>query len=141
VERIMTLDESEQVETLLLEWHRWQASYFPALSSGRCDATCRGFQISKQLMSPAERSAEADAKIWKMNSEQVDLCVDGLQWEYRAAIQISMKNKRAGAVVWGNARIPKEDAHRMYQEAKEILLPLFFGRGLIKPELVLDREF
>jgi hypothetical protein len=132
----MTLDESGQVETLLLEWHRWQDTYRPALSGGRCDATCRGYQISKQLMTPAERAAQADMKIWKANSEAVDVCVDTLSWQMRAAIQVSMKNKRSGASVWSNPRIPMEESHALYQDAKEVLFPKFDARGLIKPPML-----
>lgn len=134
----MTLDQSEQVETLLLEWHRWQDAYRPALGGSRCDATCRGFQISKQLMTPAERAAEADAKIWKANSEQVDLCVDRLTWQHRAAVQTSMQNKRSNAAVWRNARLSSEESHALYQDSKELLFPMFDARGLIKPPPVVD---
>jgi len=132
----MTLDESGQVETLLLEWHRWQDVWRPALSGGRCDSTCREFKISKQLMTPAELAAEADAKIWKANSEIIDMLVDALTWQHRAAIQTSLRNKRSGASVFSNARLSTEESHALYQEAKEMLFPKFESRGLIKPPLL-----
>lgn len=135
-EQIMTLDESEQVETLLLEWHRWQGSYFPALGGNRCDPTCRGYRTSDQWLTPKERSELADQKIWKANSEAVEVCVDTLSWQMRAAIQTSMQNKRVGYSVFSNARIPAEESHRLYQEAKDILFPLFDARGLIKPPML-----
>jgi hypothetical protein len=137
----MTLDQSEQVETLLLEWHRWQDVWRPALSGGRCDSTCREFKISKQLMTPAELAAEADAKIWKANSEIIDMLMDALTWQHRAAIQVSMKNKRGGFSVWGNARLTAEEMHVLYQDAKEILFPKFDFRGMIKPPPVLENNF
>lgn len=129
----MTLDQSEQVETLLLEWHRYQDVWRPALSGGRCDSTCREFQISKQLMSPAELAAQADQKIWKANSEIVECLVDGLSWQHRAAIQMSLRNKRVGASVFSNPRLSTEESHALYQEAKEMLFPKMMQRGLIKP--------
>lgn len=76
-----------------------------------------------------------------MQSELVDACVDALGWEHRAAIQISMKNKRCGADVWSNARISKEESHLKYQEAKEFLFPRFLSKGLIKAEIVETYEF
>ncbi|CAB3784417.1 hypothetical protein [Pararobbsia alpina] len=130
----MTLDESEQVETLLIEWHRWQSSYFPALGAGRCDPTCREYRSGNQWLDAKERAEIADAKIWKANSEIVEVCVDTLTWQHRAAIQVSMKNKRVGVSVWGNARLSAEESHRLYQEAKDLLFPMLFSRGLIKPE-------
>ncbi len=132
----MTLDESQQTEELLIQWHRWQDSYRPALGGSRCDATCRGYQISNQLMTAAERAEQADRKIWEANSVQVDLCVDRLTWQQRAAVQTSMRNKRSGASVWSNARIPVEESHALYQDAKDLLFPMFDARGLIKPPFI-----
>lgn len=132
----MTFDESEQVETLLLEWHRYQDVWRPALAGGRCDSTCRGFQISKQLMTPAELAAQADHKIWKTNSEIIECLVDGLSWQHRAAMQTSLRNKRSGASVFSNARLSTEETHVLYQDAKEILFPKFEARGLIKPPML-----
>ena len=129
----MTLDESEQVETLLLEWHRWQASYQPALSGPRCDPTCRNYRSSDALLTAKERAEQTDAKIWKANSEQVEVCVDALPtWQHRAAIQTSLRNKRAGYSVFSNPRLTPEESHLLYQESKELLYPKFVVRGLIK---------
>jgi hypothetical protein len=130
----MTQDQSEQVEELLIQWHRYQDMYSPAVGFPRCDPTCRDYQIPGRL-TDAERSAMSEAKIWKHRSEQVDLCVDKLHWEQRAAIQVSMKNKRCGFSVWNNPRISQEDSHRHYQEAKTLLYPMLVSRGLIKQEL------
>lgn len=130
----MTLDQSEQVETLLLEWHRYQDVWRPALGGNRCDPTCRGYRTSDQFLTPSERANKADQKIWKMNSETVEACVDSLHWEHRAAIQTSLRNKRSGYSVFSNARLSAEESHRLYQEAKDLLLPMFDARGLIKPE-------
>jgi hypothetical protein len=134
----MTLDESQQVEELLLAWHRWQSMYRPALGGNRCDPTCRGYRTSNQFLTPAERAEIADRKILESNSVQVDLCVDTLSWQMRASIQTSMQNKRVGYSVFSNPRLSPEDSHRLYQEAKEILFPLFGARGLIKPPPVIS---
>ena len=130
----MTLDESSQVEDLLLAWHRWQDAYRPALGAGRCDPTCREYRSGNQWLDAKERAEIADAKIWKANSEIVECLVDTLSWQHRAALQVSLKNKRLGYSVWGNSRLTAEESHRLYQEAKELLLPMLFSRGLIKPE-------
>lgn len=127
----MTQDQSDEVEHLLTEWHRWQDSYQPALGAPRCAPTCREYRSSYSLTAQ-ERSEQADAKIWKHNSEQVELCVDTLSWQHRASIQTSLRNKRAGYSVFSNSRISPEDSHRLYQESKEMLYPKFVGRGLIK---------
>ncbi|MBN3848641.1 hypothetical protein G3N58_17690 [Paraburkholderia sp. Ac-20342] len=132
----MTLDESLQVEELLLGWHRWQDAYRPALSGPRCDPTCRNYRSGDARLTDKEQAELADTKIWMANSEKVEVCVETLTWQHRASIQMSMANKRIGRDVFSNPRIPKEEAHRLYQEAKELLFPKFFARGLIKPPIV-----
>ena len=133
----MTFDESTQVEELLIAWHRWQASYRPALGAPRCDPACREYRSSDTRMTDQERSEQADAKIWKANSETVEACVDALpSWQHRASIQTSLRNKAAGYSVFSNPRLTPEESHRLYQESKELLFPRFVVRGLIKIEAV-----
>ncbi|MGF6837044.1 hypothetical protein QF001_000911 [Paraburkholderia youngii] len=132
----MTQDQSEQVEELLLAWHRWQSAYSEKLGMPRCSPTCREYEIPAKNQTNQERSEAVDAKIFKRNGEAVDACVDALpRWEHRAAIQTSMTNKRAGYVVFSNPRLSPEQSHEFYQEAKSLLLPKFEARGLIKMEM------
>lgn len=129
----MTQDQSEQVEELLLAWHRWQDSYRPSLGAPRCSPTCREYQIPTKSQTDQERSEAADAKIFKRNGETVDACVDALPtWQHRAALQTSLTNKRAGYSVFSNPRLTAEESHQYYQESKELLLPKFMARGLVK---------
>jgi hypothetical protein len=129
----MTQDESAQVEDLLLAWHRWQDCYSEKLGLPRCSPTCREYEIPARSQTDQERSEVVDAKIWKRNSEAVDVCVDALpRWEHRASVQMSMTNKRAGYSVFSNPRLSAEESHQYYQDAKELLLPKFTARGLIK---------
>jgi hypothetical protein len=128
----MTQDESLLVEELLLAWHRWQDCYSVQLGLPRCDPTCRDYQIPTASLSDKERGEITDAKIWKRNGEAVDVCVDTLSWQQRAAIQTSMRNKRAGFEVFKNPRFEPVEVHYLYQSAKEDLYPKFVVRGLIK---------
>lgn len=128
----MTLDESNQVEELLLAWHRWQSNYQPALGHSRCDPMFRECEIPSLSETDQDRSEKVDAKIWKRNSETVEACVESLSWQQRAAIQTEMRNKRAGATVFSNPRFAPAEIHYLYQSAKEKLHPQFVARGLIK---------
>jgi hypothetical protein len=129
----MTLDESAQVEELLLAWHRWQECYTPALGAPRCAPSCRDYRSTDARLTDKEQAEIADEKIWRRNSEAVDVCVDALPtWQHRASVQTSMRNKRAGYVVFSNPRLSPEESHRFYQEAKDLLFPKFMARGLIK---------
>ena len=127
---------SEQIEELLIAWHRWQDSYRPAMGFPRCDPSLRDCEIPATGQTAAEKAEVADAKIWKRNSEAVEACVDALpKWEHRAALQTVLHNKRVGVSVFSNPRLSAEDSHRFYQEAKELLYPRFVTRGLIKIEV------
>jgi hypothetical protein len=128
----MTQDESDQVEDLLIAWHRWQDSYRPQLGAPRCSPTCREYEIPTASLDAKERAEITDAKIWKRNGEAVDVCVDSLSWQQRAAIQTNMRNKRAGFEVFKNPRFAPAEIHYLYQAAKEDLFPRFVTRGLIK---------
>ncbi|NLA16891.1 hypothetical protein GPU89_04110 [Burkholderia cepacia] len=136
----MTVDESNQIEELLDEWYDWQAGYVPSLGYGRIDPSCRGFSESEHAPTTDERSEEADRKAAKKRAEQIDVCIDALTWQERAAIQRHMKEKRIGAMneacganVWRNPRrLDLSDAHASYQAAKESLYPRVMARGLLK---------
>ncbi|WCM21377.1 hypothetical protein NDK50_07995 [Paraburkholderia bryophila] len=133
----MTQDESSQIEELLLSWHRWQSSYRPALGAPRCAPTFRDYQSGNVWLNVQEQAEVADAKLWKRTSETIEACVDALpKWEHRAAIQTSLRNKAAGYSVFSNPRLSPEESHRLYIEAKGLLLPKFVARGLIKVEVV-----
>lgn len=132
----MTQDESAQVEELLLAWYEWQASWSPALGHGRADPTCREYRISKQWLDQDERRELEERAAARRQAEQVDVCVSGLvDWRHRAAIQVSMKNKGAGAAVFRSARLDGLD-HEYYQGAKAALLPALCKRGLVRMEAV-----
>ncbi|KAB1593905.1 hypothetical protein C5O75_007730 [Burkholderia cepacia] len=136
----MTIDESNQIEELLGEWYDWQAGYMPSLGYGRVDPSCRGFSEDERTITADERSEEADRKAAKKRAEQVDVCVDALTWQARAAIQRHMKAKRigtmndaCGAKVWNNPRaLDLSDEHASYQSAKETLYPCVKVRGLLR---------
>ncbi|UEP49637.1 hypothetical protein LMA00_07775 [Burkholderia ambifaria] len=138
----MTVDESNQIEELLGEWYAWQAGYTPGLGYGRVDPTCRGFSESDRAVTADERAEEADRKAAKRRAEQVDLCVDALTWQERAAIQRHMKAKAIGAMngacgakVWSDPRkVDLSTAHAHYQSAKEALYPRLKLRGLLAKE-------
>lgn len=125
---------SEQIEELLIAWHRWQDSYRPATGFPRCDPSLRDCEIPATGQTAAEKAEAADAKIWKRNSEAVEACVEALTWQQRMSIQTNMLNKRAGAIVFTNPRFSAAEIHHLYQSAKAELFPKFMARGLIKIE-------
>ncbi|AOK33948.1 hypothetical protein [Burkholderia cenocepacia] len=138
----MTPDQSQQIEELLLTWYRWQIrqSHAAILSHSYRpeDRTCRGY-----VTPTTDEEDDEEAYQWAddRQSEQVQLCIDQLTVQQRAAISKSMQfkefggdcrelNKECGADVWSNGRLGHR--HVIYQAAKEVLLPMFMGRHLIK---------
>ncbi|MFM0506673.1 hypothetical protein [Paraburkholderia sp. RL17-373-BIF-A] len=147
----MTIDESNQVEELLTGWYGWQRGYSVNLGAGRVDPSCRGFDESDRFATIEERTDAAERKAQRKQAEQVDLCVDSLTWQQRAAIQTHMRQKDSGQIMdariaalndgcgvaaWCNPRkFDLSFAHELYQEAKFALLPALRRRGLIKGEV------
>ncbi|MFM0044104.1 hypothetical protein [Paraburkholderia sediminicola] len=130
----MTQDQSDEVELLLRIWFEWQCRQSIAMHAKMyyrpTDMTCR--------QSVTQRACDEDdeaAYQWAddQQSEQVQLCVDELTIEQRAAISTSMRNKSSDASVWRSVRVG--DQHAVYQWAKESLFPLMRTRHLIQIEV------
>lgn len=127
----MTPDQSQQIEGLLMTWYRWQIRQSHAVQLAHFyrpeDRTCRGYETP---MNDEELDEQADEWVENQMSEQVQLCVDRLTIEQRAAVSVSMRNKECGASVWSNGRAGAQ--HATYQAAKEALLPMLISKHLIK---------
>jgi hypothetical protein len=133
----MTLDQSKQIEELLLNWYRWQIcqshAELLALYYRPEDHTCRGYDT------PAgadELSEEAYDWVDDQLAAQVDTVMEDLTHrgtltaEMRAAISTSMRNKESRHAVWSSTRAG--DQHASYQAAKECMLPMLLARRLVK---------
>ncbi|WP_246302210.1 hypothetical protein [Achromobacter anxifer] len=127
-EQVMTREESDEVESLVMGWYRWTAGYRPNLGVGRVSIYARGISEAGAHVS----ADEVDEKLEAARGEQVEVCIDALRWQLRAAIGIHAANKRAGAQVFSNPRLTPEQQHAAYQEAKALLLPALRKRGLIR---------
>ncbi len=125
----MTIDESEQIEALLLVWYEHEARYRPALSGPRISPSCRGYDPGEVHDDGDDR----DAKINQIEAEAVAACIDELHYLQRAAISLHMRNK-TGPSVWRNKRVAStiEEAHAKYQEAKQALYPKLKKKNLLK---------
>ena len=131
----MTHDESQQIEELLRTWYAWQeresfrevrSMWYPAQ-----DQTCKQYRSGDAWAAENDQHEADETKLEDLQSEIIQLCIDGLTVEQRSAIQISMRDK-TGPAVWRSNRV--EDQHRTYQAAKLELLPALLKRGLIKVE-------
>lgn len=130
----MTQEESDEVEHLLTEWFDWQCRQSVAMHAKMyyrsADATCRQYHAPSTCSEDDE-----DAYQWAddRQSEQVQLCVDELTIEQRAAVSTSQRNKASGAAVWKSARVGEQ--HAVYQSAKLDLYPMLVARHLIRMEV------
>lgn len=127
----MTPEQSQQIEEILQTWYHWQIRQSHAETLSHFyrpeDRTCRHYVTPS---SPDEDDEDAYQWADDRQSEQVQLCVDRLSAEQRAAISVSMRNKECGRSVWSSERAGAQ--HATYQGAKECLLPLLIARHLIK---------
>lgn len=130
----MTPDESAQVEGLLLTWFAWQCRQSHAEILAHyyrpTDMTCKRYHTPTTFDEDDESAYQwADDR----QSEQVQLCVDQLSVEQRAAISVSLRNKELGASVWRSGRVG--DQNEAYQAAKAALFPMLIARHLIRMEV------
>lgn len=130
-ERVMTREESEQIEALVLVWFRWTRAYRPNLGVGRVSVYARGMRESVETTAD-----EIDLRLAAAQAEQVDVCIDALRWQQRAAIGVHAGNKAAGARVFNNPRLTPQQQHAAYQEAKAELLPALRRCGLVARDQV-----
>jgi len=125
---VMTRDESEQIEELLLTWYYWADAHREQLGYRRVSP---GFQYADST-EVHEDDDDRDARLNRYVAEQVDACLLALPVDLRAAVGIHTANRAAGNEVYRNPRCTPEEQHRRYQEAKLQMLPLLRRRDLIK---------
>lgn len=126
--KVMTREESEQIEELLMRWYEWARAYRPALGAPRVSPYGRGVE-SSDVYSDGD---DVDARIAAADAEAVDACLNELTWQARAAVGIHIANRAAGAEVYRNPRMTAEESHQHYQQAKMDLLPLLQRRGMLR---------
>lgn len=126
--QVMTRDESEQVEELVMLWYRWTAGYRPHLGGPRVSPYVRGGALDEAQPTRDDADDHLDARL----AEQVEVCIDELRWQLRSAVGIHAANKAAGAKVYRNPRLTEAEQHAAYQEAKTELLPALRRRSLVR---------
>ena len=76
-----------------MDWYHWTRGYRPKLGVGRIAAFARGMVPDDAYVD----SEDVDARLNAARCQQVDLCIDELPWQQRAAIGVHAGNKAAGA--------------------------------------------
>jgi hypothetical protein len=113
------------VDELLMDWYEWTQSYVPAVSYRTSDASCSGFQSSKQY-SYEDLDDDVVSELRATIGRAVEPFIDQLSQRHRCAIQAWMLNLQVGRSVWHNARVLEDD----YQDARTILRQMFRAHGI-----------
>ena len=119
--------EADQAEALIMDWYHWTRGYRPKLGVGRIAAFARGMVPDDAYVD----SEDVDARLNAARCQQVDLCIDELPWQQRAAIGVHAGNKAAGAAVFRNPRLSPQAQHAAYLDARAALLPALRRRALL----------
>ena len=125
---VMTREDSDAVEDLLMVWYYWAKADRPQLSHSR---TSPGFELMERSDVYVD-SDDIDARVNAYDAEQVDVCINELPLMMRAAIGVHTANKAVGKTVFRNNRMTPEEQHRQYQEAKVQLMPMLRKRGVLR---------
>lgn len=123
---MMTADESDQIEDLLMVWYDHTSAYRPALGAPKVSVSCREYESGDVH----ESGGDVDDKIDIARAETMDFCIDKLTVPQRSAIGVHCRNKRAGASVWRSARVIGSQ-HAAYLDAKSALYPHIKKAGLL----------
>lgn len=113
------------VDELLMDWYEWTQTYVPPVSYRAADASCAGYQSSKQY-SYEDLDDDVVVELRSTIGRAVEPFIDQLSQRHRCAIQAQMLNFQAGAQVWHNARALEED----YAAARQILRQMFRAHGI-----------
>lgn len=125
----MTQTQSDEIESLLQEWYRWQRAQRELLGYSRVSPMFRDADSSDVH----DTGEDADARIHACTSASVDFCISKLDIYQSAAIQVHCRNAHAGNSVHRNPRIgTPENHHAKYAEAKAALCPILVREGLVK---------
>ncbi|MDF8362171.1 hypothetical protein [Achromobacter anxifer] len=116
----MTEAESEELEELLMTWHRWAKAYREHLGYSRVAPGFRDVSDQDGYGDDDETAARLNRHV----AEQVDACLNALPLDLRAAVGISLRNKDAPQRVFRNPRCSPEEQQRRYREAQSRLLPM-----------------
>lgn len=125
----MTQTQSDEIESLLQEWYRWQRAQRELLGYSRVSPMFRDADSSDVH----DTGEDADARIHASTSASVDFCISKLDMYQSAAIQVHCRNEEAGSAVHRNLRVGTiKHTHEKYLEAKELLFPLMMREGLVR---------
>lgn len=126
----MTQDQSREIEDLLRIWYEHNRLYGLALGAPRAAPYARETPPAKG--NTHDDSEVVDARLDAELADAIEWCLDALPHQkYRSAIGLSMANKHGPAVFRSN-RYTTEQHHAMYQEAKQMLMPLLRRRELMR---------
>lgn len=126
--QVMTREESDQIEELLMTWFYWAKADRPQLGYSRVSP---GFQ-SADTSEIYDDHDDREAKLNRYVGEQVDVCMGTLPVDLKAAVGLHTANCAAGNSVFRSPRWTREEHHQKYQQAKLMLLPELRRRNLVK---------
>lgn len=126
--------QADAAEELIMTWYRYTLACRPHLGHSNASPM---FKDAKPTRGRTEETLdERDMRIATSQARQVDVCIDSLPtWQMRAAVDIHAANRHAGNRLLRNPRLSPEQLHEAYQEAKELLVPMFIRRGLMADPL------
>ena len=124
----MTLDESSQIDDLLVDWIEWSRAYRPNLGAPRV-AVYAGKAGDGDVYIDHD---ELDRRIKSASASQIDFEIEQLDLPLRIAVGIVAMNKFNKVAVFRHARFSREELMSNYSKAKALLLPKLVKRGLVK---------
>lgn len=120
----MRHDESDELlNDLLRRWHRYAATFGPAIGYPTTNAACRLYRVSRQY---DDQNSALDGDLEAQTLRAVGYAIDRLEQPWRTAVHFNARNLATGVVVWQSPRLPVDELERahllMHARAKLLIL-------------------
>lgn len=124
-------EDESPAEELLAVWYRFTLACRPHLGLSKDSPMFRHAQ-SGLTWDPHTDVDEREARIARIKARAVDACIDALPtWQMRSSVDVMTCNRIADSRVVRNVRLTPEQVREAYEDALELLIPMFVQRGLM----------
>ena len=126
----MTDEQSQYIDSILLDWHLWASHQESAQAYPSRAAGMESYRCSRQY---DDTNGALDTDLDHRMLKTVQFNVEQMVQPFQTAIYVNARNLATGAAVWSHPRLPadREGRHAVVMEAREIFRKKMLALGVI----------
>ena len=125
----MTLDQSEQIESLFLIWREQMSRYRLKLGAPPASIYSRHAQTTDIY----QDDEDIDDRIEREQGEMIEKILrDNIDFTHYNVVEVRTHNRINKISVFRTGRVKPEEVQAIYNAAKSTVLPVFVAYGLVK---------